>query len=37
MWVSCGELRLDLYDASGNFVGAWDSDDGLDFPIREIV
>ena len=37
MWVSWGELRLDLYDASGNFVGSWDSDDGLDFPIREIV
>ena len=37
MWVSWGELRLDLYDASGNFVGSWNSDDGLDFPIREIV
>lgn len=37
MWVSWGELRLDLYDSSRNFVGSWDSDDGLDFPIREIV
>ena len=37
MWVSWGELRLDLYDASGNFVGSWNSDDGLDFPSRDIV
>ena len=37
MWVSWGELRLDLYDSSMNFVDSWNSDDGLDFPIREIV
>ena len=37
MWVSWGELRLDLYDSSGNFVDSWNDDDGLDFPIREIV
>ena len=37
MWVSWGELKLDLYDSSGAFVDSWNSDDGLDFPIREIV
>ena len=37
MWVSWGELRLDLYDSSGNFVDSWNDDDGLDFPIREII
>ncbi len=37
MWVSWGELRLDLYDSAGNFVDSWDDDDGLDFPIREII
>ncbi len=37
MWVSWGELRLDLYDSSGNFIDSWNDDDGLDFPIREIV
>ena len=37
MWVSWGELRLDLYDSTGNFVDSWNSDDGLDFPIREVV
>ena len=37
MWVSWGELRLDLYDSSGNFVDSWNDDDGLDFPIREIL
>ena len=37
MWVSWGELKLDLYDSSGTFVDSWNSDDGLDFPIREIV
>lgn len=37
MWVSWGELKLDLYSNLGAFVGSWDSDDGLDFPIREII
>ncbi|MEC8540315.1 MAG: hypothetical protein VXY53_00555 [Candidatus Thermoplasmatota archaeon] len=37
IWVSWGELRLDLYDSSGNFIDSWNDDDGLDFPIREIV
>ena len=37
MWVSWGELRLDLYDSSGNFVDSWNDDDGLNFPIREII
>ena len=37
MWVSWGELKVDLYDSTGTFVNSWNSDDGLDFPIREIV
>ncbi len=37
MWISWGELRLDLYDSTGNFVDSWNDDDGLEFPIREIV
>ena len=37
MWISWGELKLDLYDMNGAFVGSWDDDDGLSFPIREII
>ena len=37
MWVSWGELKLDLYDNLGAFVGSWNDDDGLEFPIREII
>ncbi len=37
MWISWGENKLDLYDQNGTLVGSWDSDDGLEFPIREII
>ena len=37
MWISWGENKLDLYAQNSSLIGSWDSDDGLEFPIREIV
>ena len=37
MWISWGENKLDLYAQNNSLIGSWDSDDGLEFPIREII
>ena len=37
MWISWGENRLELYAQNNSLLGSWDSDDGLNFPIREII
>jgi len=37
MWISWGETKLELYSSNGTFIGSWNGDDGLNFPIREII
>ena len=36
-WIAWGEAKLEQYDSSGVLLGSWDSSDGFDFPIREIL
>lgn len=37
MWISWGESKLDTFAQNGTLIGSWNSDDGLEFPIREII
>jgi len=37
MWISWGENKLELYAQNNTLIGSWDSSDGLEFPIREII
>ncbi|MDP6333896.1 MAG: fibronectin type III domain-containing protein [Candidatus Poseidoniaceae archaeon] len=37
MWISWGENKLELYAQNNILIGSWDSTDGLEFPIREII